>query len=673
MKILCLCFLLHCPIAAIAQEEEKIADLIEAIAENSAEDEDFSELSERLANFRKHPINLNKTTPAELKSLFLLSPVQISNFFSYTATNKLLNILELQAITGFDIPTINNITPFVTLNQLQDYQQIQPKELLKSAGHELIFRYGSLLQQQKGFKDLPGNRYLGSAEKLLFRYRYNFQQLISAALVLEKDAGEQLYRPGKGPDHLSAHLALFKLGRISKLIMGDYSLQFGQGLTLWTGFALGKGPDVTSVAAKDVGLKPYTSANEAAFLRGLANTINLGRNLHLSTFVSMRQLDASLKTMEDGTYSLTNISITGLHRSQSELKNQKSLQQKLYGGTLQYLGENLNLGLIAYHSDYEHPFVTGTQAYNSYSFIGKSLSNTGINYNYTFRNVYLYGELAHSVGSGTASVNGAMASLSTKTSVVLLYRNYSKNYHSFLSKAVGEGTETSNEKGWYLGLNHRLPANLSLSLYADYFEFPWLRYRVNEPSSGYELFSQLSYAKGKNFRAVLRYKRESKQQNPEPTSKSDHLQRVIKQNYRLEWSWKINKKFKLSQRAEVVQYQKGIASKESGQMAYQDIHYTPLSSKISANLRIAFFNTASYNSRLYAYENDVLYASGSGVYAGKGLRSFLNIRYKLGKKMDLWGRYAVFKYQDTETIGSGLDEIEGNVKSELKLQISYQF
>lgn len=673
MKILCLFFLLQCPVAAIAQEDEKIADLLAGIAENSSEEEDLSELSERLANLRKHPINLNKTTPEELKSLFFLSPVQINNFFSYTATNKLLNILELQAITGFDVHTINNITPFVTLSQLQDYQQIQPKELLKSADHDLIFRYGSLLQQQKGFKDLPGSRYLGSAEKLLFRYRYNFQQVISAALILEKDAGEQLYQPKKGPDHMSAHLAFFKLGRISKLIFGDYSLQFGQGLTLWSGFAFGKGPDVTSVAAKDVGLKPYTSANEASFLRGMANTINLGSNMQLSTFISFRRLDASLKTMEDGTKYLTNINITGLHRTQSELKNQKSLQQKLYGSALQYIGENLSLGIIGYHSQYEHAFITGTQKYNLYSFTGKSLTNAGINYNYTFKNVYLYGELAHSIGSGTALVNGVMASLSAKASVVLLYRNYTRNYHNFLSRAVGEGTETNNEKGWYMGLNYRLPANLSLSLYADYFNFPWLKYRVNEPSSGQEIFSQLSYIKGKTFRAALRFKRELKQQNPESGSKLNELQPVVKQNYRLDWSWKIDKKLKFSQRTEIAQYQKGIERKESGQMAYIDINYSPLASRISGNLRLAFFSTPSYNSRIYAYESDVLYASNSGVYSEKGLRSFINIRYKLVKKMDIWGRYSIFKYQDTETIGSGLDEITGNIKSELKFQLRYQF
>src|SRR5690606_2325202 len=113
-------------------------------------------------------------------------------------------------------------------------------------------------------------------------------------------------------------------------------------------------------------------------------------------------------------------------RTQTELKNQRSLEQRVYGGVIQYSSDNLGIGIIGYQSDYQHEFITGPQQYNKYSFVGKKLKNTGFHYNYTFQNVYLYGELAHSIGSGYAIINGAMASLSTKLSTVMLYRSYSK-------------------------------------------------------------------------------------------------------------------------------------------------------------------------------------------------------------------------------------------------------
>lgn len=675
MRILCILFFLLCRLNnSRAQEEEKIRDLIENQAENVTDEDDLSELTERLAFFRKHPINLNQTTAEVLKSLIFLSPLQIGNFFNYLANgNRLLDVLELQAIPGFDTATINKLLPFVTISAPKIYEHIKLRQLRTTAEHDLMLRYSTLLQQQKGFKDLPGSRYLGTPEKILLRYRYIFSGFASAALIMEKDAGEPFFNKKTGMDHLSAHLALYNLGRIRKLVVGDYSLQFGQGLTLWSGFAFGKGPDVTSVAAKDAGLRPYTSSNEASFFRGAASTIDLGKNINFSPFISYRKLDASLKAMPDSSYTLSNIGISGLHRTATELKNQKRQSQLVYGAALQYITDNLNIGLVTYQSAYQHLFVTGSQLYNKYSFTGRSLSNAGLHYNYTYNNIYFYGELAKSLKSGWATLNAAMATLSSKASVVLLYRNYDKDYHNFFSRAVGEATETNNEQGLYIGLNYMPAKNLMCSVYGDYFKFPWLKYRVDAASSGYELLAQLVYTKGKTFKAALRFKREQKQQNPDAEYSYQLLVNVLKQSYRFEWNWKINQKLNFHQRSEVTKYQKNINKNETGYLIYEDMDYNPMSSPVSANLRLAYFNTPSYNSRIYAYEDDVLYGAGSGIYSGKGMRSYLNIKYHLMKKMDIWGRYALSLYRQTTTIGSGLDEIEGNCKTEVKFQVRYQF
>lgn len=675
MRILFTLLFLLSSICCIAQEEEKLKELLENLAENVAEDEDMSELSEGLAYYRNHPINLNKATANILKPLVFLSPLQITSLLNYLKSNgRLLDVLELQAIPGFDLETVNRILPFVKVDDTElAFRQLHFKNLVKSGHNDLILRYARLLQQQKGFKDLPGSRYLGTPDKMLFKYRYTLAESVSAALLLKKDAGEYLVKGPTGADFLSAHLALFKIGRIKKLVLGDYSLQFGQGLTLWSGFGFGKGADVTSVAAKDLGIKPYTSANESSYFRGLANTLNLSKYFDLSTFVSYRKVDASLKLLPDSTYTLSNIQTSGLHRTKTELNNKNSLGQLVYGGVLQYLSDNLNIGLIGYQSQYEHQFVTGTALYNKYSFTGKTLSNLGLHYNYTFKNIYFYGEAAHSIQGGWALIQGAMTNLTPKLAAVLLARNYDRDYHSFFSKAIGEATETANEKGIYLGLNYSPRKGWICSIYGDYFRFPWLKYRVDSASSGYELLSQLTYTPNKIFKSVFRYKRELKQQNPDAGSGILGLQQVLKQSCRLEFNWKVNRRYNFQQRTEISQYQKGIKNKEYGFLIYQDASYAPMSAALSGNIRLAYFQTDSYNSRIYAYEDNVLYGASSGNYSGKGIRSFLNIRYKAMRKMDLWARYALFVYRDVEKIGSGLDEIEGNKKAELKLQIRYQF
>ena len=659
----------------MAQQQQAIKDLVESLSTDLTADFDLSELIDQLQHYTKHPIDLNKTSAEELKTLVLLSPLQISNFFSHVAKNgALLDISELQAIPAFDSQTIQNIMPFVTLRDNTAYKDLRFKNLVHQGNHDLIFRFAQTLQQQKGFQDLPGSRYLGSPEKLLTKYRYTYDKLLSLSLVGKKDAGEELFRGSNAYnfDFSSVSLAIYQMGRIQKLVIGDYSLQFGQGLTLWSGFGFGKGPDVTGVAKNDVGLKTYTSTNETSFFRGLAGTVALLNHLQFTPFVSYRKIDASQTLQDDGQLTQVNISSSGLHRTKSELSNQKSLGQLVYGGALQYLSNNLAAGIVGYQSHYESAFHRGTQAYNAKGFEGKDLTNVGLHYNYTFRNIYFFGEAAKSLSSGMAFVNGAMASLSPKTSVVLVNRHSDTDYHNFFAQASGENSDASNESSWYAGIHYAPTKHWTGAVYADVFKFPWLKYRVNDASKGYELMTQLLYRRDKTFSAVARFKIKQNQQNTDLPVDLKYLDDVTKQNYRMEVNWRISKKINLQNRLELCQFKKGSAPRESGYLAYQDVDYSPLSSKLSANVRLAYFNTASYNSRVYAYEDDVLYGFSFGMYNGKGARTYINVKYKLLKGMDIWARYALFIYQDAETVGSGLDEIQGNKKSEFKLQLRYQ-
>ena len=76
---------------------------------------------------------------------------------------------------------------------------------------------------------------------------------------------------------------------------------------------------------------------------------------------------------------------------------------------------------------------------------------------------------------------------------------------------------------------------------------------------------------------------------------------------------------------------------------------------------------------MYAYENDVLYSYSIPVFYDKGFRYYVNFNYNINNKITIWLRWAQTVYKDKTTIGSGLDEITGNKKSELKMQVRYLF
>lgn len=672
--ILWLIFLSICA-KAQTQEDNFIKDLIESVAENLPEDFDVSEWQDRLVYYQKYPININNTNPEELNGLLFLSPLQISNLFYHIKINgKLIDILELQSIPEFDNLTIQRLLPFVTIKTSDLVDKLTLKNLKKFGHNDLIIRYGQVIEQAKGYTDLPGSKYLGTPERILMRYKFTYSNRISAAVILEKDAGEKILSGQKQHpfDYQSAHLALFNSGRFKKIILGDYTMQFGQGLTLWSGFAFGKAPEVTSVAKKDVGLKPYTSTNEYSFFRGAATTFNLLKNIDLTTFISIRKLDASLSINEQNEEVLSTLNESGLHRTASEIENQNSLKQNVYGGVIQYQTNNLNIGAIGYQTNFNKAFVTSSP-YTLYNFTGESLTNLGLHYSYTFKNFYFFGEVAKTLNNGLASVNGALISLTPKISAVFLHRDYQGNYHNFFNQATAESSKATNEKGFYMGLNIFPTKAWNIAFYADYFKFPWLKFRVDAPSMGYEILAQLTYTPTKTFKAVLRYKSELKQQNTDIETPINFLDDVKKELYRGDVSWKLNKSLALQNRLEVSQYKKGDAAAEFGFLIYQDIAYSPLLSKLSGNFRLAYFNTASYNSRIYAYEDDVLYNFNFGMYSGKGFRTYINLKYKLIKKLDVWARYALFTYQNTTSLGSGLDQINGNSKTDVKFQLRYQF
>lgn len=658
-----------------AQEDSFIKDLMESLAESLPEDYDLSELENRLVYLKKHPINLNQTNEEELKSLAFLSPLQINSFFAHLKANgPLLDVLELQSIQNFDLATVGRILPFVSIKASVQSERPTFGNLRKLGENDLFLRFGRTLEKVKGFNDLPGSHYLGTAERLLLRYRYDFAKRISASLILEKDAGENWSGNKQAIlDFQSANIALFNTGRFKKIVLGDYGLQFGQGLTLWSGFAFGKAPDVTSVAKKDLGLRPYQSTNEYAFFRGLATTVQLFKQIDFTAFASYRKLDASLSLDPNGTTVLSTITQTGYHRTATELEHKSSLAQSVFGGVVQYQRNSLSIGAIVYQSNYNHPFITGSSPYRYYDFTGRGLTNLGLHYNYSYHNVYVFGELAKSLDGGFAYVNGVLVSLSAKVSAVLLHRNYSPDYHNFFNQAMAEATTASNEKGFYLGFNVYPLKSWAIAIYADYFRFPWLKFRIDAPSSGYEILGQLTYTPNKTFKALLRYKSELKQQNTDLSVAINYLDEVKKESYRADVNWQLARSLKFQNRLEVSQYKKGAVKPEFGYLIYQDFNYVPFSSKFSGNLRFAYFNTPSFNSRIYAYEDDVLYSSGFGSYNGKGLRSYINLKYKLSKKIDIWGRYALFLYPGVDEVGSGLDTIDGNSKSDIKLQLRYQF
>ncbi|MFZ1530259.1 MAG: helix-hairpin-helix domain-containing protein [Ferruginibacter sp.] len=655
---------------------------LENITENSedAETEDDSYL-QLLAEYIKHPINLNTADAGTLQELRLLSPMQIQYLLGYRSyLGKFLSIYEIQAVPGFDLATIQKIRPYViAVENLNLIDAVTSR--LSNGSHSIMVRVGQVLEKSKGYKldsTQATNFYPGSEQRLFLRYKYNFKNLLQYGVVAEKDPGEEFFKGSQkqGFDYYSAHFFLRNAGIVKSLALGDFTVNLGQGLTQWMNLAFKKGPDVLATKRQSSVLRPYNSAGEINFHRGAGITIGKN-NWEATIFASYKKLDANFvdtnRLTDDDDY-VSSFQTSGYHRTKSEVTDKGVQRQLAFGGNISYKIKGFDLGLNAVQYSFKYPLIKAKDPYNLYALSGKSFGNYSFDYGYTFKNMHFFGEAASTDKKHLAFVQGLLLSVANNVDMSFFYRNISPGYQALYTSAFTENTFPTNEKGFFSGISIRPNNAWRIDAYADMFRFPWLKFQVNSPTNGKEYMLQLSYRPNKVFDIYSRFRSESKAYNfsgGEPV-----LNPVIsqaRQNWRTQMSMKLNSTFTLRSRAEMVWFDKKGPEAENGFTLYADVLYKPMMKPFSGNIRLQYFETDGYNSRLYAYENDVLYSYSIPVFYDKGYRYYLNINYDVNKKLSLWAKWAQTVYSARQTVGSGLDEIEGNHKTEVKLQLRYQF
>lgn len=654
---------------------------LENVTENNedAETEDDSYL-QQMMQYVKNPIELNYADAAELNQLRLLTPIQIQHFILYRSlVGKLVDVYELQAVPGWDINTIQKIRPYISVS-IQVAAVDAVKRRLKNGEHSILFRASQVLERSKGYlldSSTTTNFYPGSPQKFLLRYKYAYKNIFQYGIVAEKDAGEQFFK-GKqkqGFDFYSAHIFARKIGIIKALAIGDFTVNLGQGLTQWQSLAFKKSVDVMNIKREGEILRPYNSAGEINFHRGLGITL-AKRNWQLTVFGSYRNIDANFvaDTSQSQDDFISSLQTSGYHRTKSEADDKGVQRQLAFGGNFSFGYKRLHLGINGVQYQFRFPLIKSSEPYNLYALSGKSFGNYSFDYSYTFKNLHFFGEAAFTSNFDKAFINGLLISASAKVDLSLLYRNISKSYQSLYTYAFTENTYPTNEKGFYAGISIRPNDAWRIDAYADFYKFPWLRYRVDAPSSGSDYLIQLNYKPNKQLEIYTRYHAESKaiNVNSGQLTTSPVIQQPRK-NWRTQVSYRVSNNITLRNRTELVWFDKNGVQEEQGFLVYFDFLYKPMLKPFSGSIRIQYFETDGYNSRLYAYENDVLYSFSIPAFYDKGYRYYVNFNYDVNKRLTLWIKWSQTLYQGKSFIGSGLDEINKGRKSEVKLQARYEF
>lgn len=685
--LLCCSMLMLCLKSWSQTKSEIVQQRVEFISEQlETEELDLTDLLEQLNYYFDHPINLNNANQEDLLALQLLSDVQINDVMLHLKQyGKFISIYELQALRYWNLQTIDAVLPFVRIDDRLDQLHVSLKEALKYGKAELFLRYQTIPEDKAGYADVSdsvkqnsSSYYWGNEDRYYARARFSYRTNLSVGVTAEKDPGEQFFKGAQknGFDFYSAH-AFYQGGKYLKAVaLGDYQVQVGQALNLWSGYAFGKTADVTNIKKNAQALKPYTSVDENRFLRGAA--VDFGyKNFELTLFASQKKVDASLiadSLVEDLEF-VSSIDLSGFHRTTSEINKKDELTERIAGGSLRYKKRSFQAGLAGIYQGYDKVFSKSIQPYNQFDFRGKQLFSTSGDYSFVYRNFNFFGEVSHSsYSNGIAAIQGLIIALDSKASLSLLYRKYGRNYQTFYNNGFSETGNTQNETGLYIGFRTKLSGAWTLNSYMDFFQQSWLKYQVNQPSNGYEFLLQPTYKPNKQMELYARFRQQMRQKNSRDTDETvTAVEDVIQRNYRLNFSYQVSEGLQLKSRVEYVTINRPSNTPEMGMIFTQDLIIKPKSKPYDIALRYALFDTDSYDTRLYSFETNALYVFSVPAYYYQGSRGYITLRYTIKRRADLWIRYGTFIYANRQSLSSGGELIDGNRKTDITVQLRIKF
>ncbi|MDX1955634.1 MAG: helix-hairpin-helix domain-containing protein [Chitinophagaceae bacterium] len=600
-------------------------------------------------------IDLNTAEEADLLGSGLFRFEWVRNLLEYRKRfGPFLSVYELQAIPGWEPEWLRQIKPYITVSNNRKLK-FSPAIWRKEGEQRFLLRMAGTLEKNRGIKEKV---YAGKGFAQLYRYRYQWQRRVQFGFTWEKDVGEK-----KG--FFSAHLQLRDLGRLKLLVIGDYTISQGQGLVQWQGMRFGKGGDPAGIKRQGAVLRSYTSAGEVFFHRGLG-LVWQNKSMEVTGFISHRFLSGNKEPDDSGKTVMTSISTSGYHRSESEIEGRHVLRRWAGGGTVRWRKKLWQVSLNVNSFKYSIPIWPSTAPYRLYAFRGNTGYALSLDWSGSLRGIHFFTESALCHTGKTALLGGLLFSPDKKMDFALMARKIAPGYISPEAQAVTQASTVQNEQGLLISLRGRTRDRWIIDTYLDCFSFPWLRYQVDGSSVGNEFQFSVIHTPHRGTEIMTRFQTSNRWENGESHLGTSGLTAVPQKSLRFQVSLPFSAVLQYRQRMEWVSVGKG-----RGGLIFADIRWKPVSVPWSGSFRVQWAGTDGYDSRIYVFENDVLYASSLSAFSEKLFRYYLVLSGKPLKKIQLSFKFSQSLFIDKQFIGSGWGEIKGNHRSEWRVQLIY--
>ncbi len=632
-------------------------DDLEELFDQSDESGRIEQLLQELQQLRQQKIPVNTATPEELLRIPFFSPGDVRSIVDYRERKgPFTSVEELAALVGDE--TAQRVALFLSFETGKP-QKSRGKEKIRAKWYN---RYFSEIPERKGIQT---GKYQGDNYKLYNRLSVMYNGIAFSG-VREKDVGEP-----DVDDFLSLSLAYSGEGFVRQFILGNYTVNTGQGLLFGQSRYFSKGVEPLGVMLSGRRLKPYASSVENGFMQGVAAAIETGA-WELTAFYSDNLVDA---TVHDGL--ARTIRTSGYHRTESEIEHKDNVAERVAGLNLRY---TLHSGIIG-------GSFGGTWARYKYSVPhedagGKAgwIDMGGVEADFRIGAVSLFGEAALAGSEPSLSwIGGARVPVARTVRTVLAVRDYHTDYFSPFAGAFAErADDASNEQGCYVGVEAALRKNLHVGAFYDLFRFPELSSRYQQPSTGSESKLFLSWRGSPSFKTALllqhQYKERAKKVDGENGESYYTAVPFISNRIRLDLFGRISGMLSLKTRGDlkvVVGDYPDEKERSQGWLFYEQA--TIKKGDFSLKARYTLFNTDNYDSAMYVYEDDLPLVFTLKSYYGEGQAFFALVSLDLFDHFKVAARYAKTWYSDREVYSSGHDERETNAPATYHLGCALRF
>ena len=575
---------------------------IEELLENVTTEEAESQEADILEHMAESPVDLNIATEADLELIPGVSPMLASSIVARRRSGKFTSIREVLEIDGVSSEEYEIICRYATVEAEQG-----------GLGSPRV-RIRTRMQSENPPSDISTP--LGPPVKAYTRVLMDTREgtddgmRLESGLVAEKDGGERY------SDFFAAGYLYLQIPRLDgNVLIGDFFVESGKGLMFWKSVGMAKGGDILGIGKpKEARVEPYRSTNENRFFRGMALQKKTGR-FSFTGFVSSRWLNGSKN--EEGI--LTSIDSDGLFRTESELKTRHVIRETVLGGMVfTSVVEGFQIGMKASSTR-----LSGPIALSRYdAFVGRGAEIVAVDMLWKRRMLAASGEVAKDRNGSVAASLGVYLEPTKHFEMVLQARDYPRSFNSLHGSAMSEGGRAEGERGMYVGATLKPSSWLNVSAMYDVYEFS---NRFRFPAVGQDFLTKVKIRPDRRWELSVYFRKQNKPaliDSDERGLLHQALGTQAQERYRLSVSYAPSDAVRWQTRIEMSVRSPRMSTTEEGVMVFQEMRWQCYPN-LRLSGRIVMFETDTYDTRIYTYEQDVPGGFTNVPLWGSGLRTYI--------------------------------------------------